>query len=104
LPSAVAPNDVDVEIADRIDLELALGQGVAEAIHAVGLPKGVINILNGYGSVAGAVLSTHPDIAKVSCRLAHNKVRDPHRGCGDLQTRDARTWRGKGPQTLLDVM
>jgi aldehyde dehydrogenase (NAD+) len=93
-----------VEIADRIDLELALGQGVAEAIHAVGLPKGVINILNGYGSVAGAVLSTHPDIAKVSF------TGSPTTGSAIL-TAAAETFKrvtlelgGKGPQILLDVM
>ena len=39
---------------------------MAKAIHAAGLPKGVINIVNGYGLVVGAALSTHPDIAKVS--------------------------------------
>jgi aldehyde dehydrogenase (NAD+) len=41
-------------------------QIMAEAIHAAGLPKGVINIVNGYGSVVGTALSTHPDIAKIT--------------------------------------
>ncbi|MBL4712668.1 MAG: aldehyde dehydrogenase family protein [Gammaproteobacteria bacterium] len=31
-----------------------------------GLPKGVINIVTGKGSIVGTALSTHPDIAKVS--------------------------------------
>ena len=31
-------------------------QTIAEAIHAAGLPKGVINIVNGYGPVVGAAL------------------------------------------------
>jgi aldehyde dehydrogenase (NAD+) len=41
-------------------------QVMAQALHAAGLPKGVINIVNGYGPVVGAALASHPDIAKVS--------------------------------------
>lgn len=39
---------------------------VTRALHEVGLPPGVFNIVTGRGETVGAVLSTHPDIAKVS--------------------------------------
>lgn len=41
-------------------------QLITECLHAAGLPNGVFNIVNGYGHVVGAALSTHRDIAKIS--------------------------------------
>ncbi|MBB3285207.1 MULTISPECIES: aldehyde dehydrogenase family protein [unclassified Rhizobium] len=41
-------------------------QLITECLHAAGLPKGVFNIVNGYGHVVGAALSSHRDIAKIS--------------------------------------
>lgn len=41
-------------------------QLLAECLHAADLPRGVVNIVNGTGAVAGAALSAHPDIAKIS--------------------------------------
>ncbi|WP_219273815.1 aldehyde dehydrogenase family protein [Pseudomonas sp. Xaverov 83] len=39
---------------------------VTRALHEAGLPAGVFNIVTGRGETVGAVLSAHPDIAKVS--------------------------------------
>ncbi|NWB60933.1 MULTISPECIES: aldehyde dehydrogenase family protein [unclassified Pseudomonas] len=39
---------------------------VTRALHEAGLPPGVFNIVTGRGETVGAVLSAHPDIAKVS--------------------------------------
>ncbi|MSW41938.1 MAG: aldehyde dehydrogenase family protein, partial [Actinobacteria bacterium] len=39
---------------------------VSELAAEVGFPKGVINMLPGYGQTAGARLVNHPDIAKIS--------------------------------------
>ncbi|WP_455927940.1 aldehyde dehydrogenase family protein [Pseudomonas capeferrum] len=39
---------------------------VTRALHEAGLPPGVFNIVTGRGQTVGAVLSAHPDIAKVS--------------------------------------
>lgn len=41
---------------------LYLGKLVVEA----GFPPGVVNIIPGYGQDAGAALSAHPDVSKVS--------------------------------------
>jgi aldehyde dehydrogenase (NAD+) len=41
-------------------------QRLLECLHAAGLPRGVLNVVNGTGPVAGAALSEHPDIAKIS--------------------------------------
>ncbi len=39
---------------------------LANLIHAVGFPKGVINIISGFGSDAGAELTTNPMVDKVA--------------------------------------
>ncbi|WP_176593708.1 aldehyde dehydrogenase family protein [Sphingobium sp. EM0848] len=41
-------------------------QLLLECLHEADLPRGVLNIVNGTGAVAGAALSAHPDIAKIS--------------------------------------
>lgn len=38
----------------------------AEIIHAAGTPAGVVNIVNGLGSVVGSALSAHPDVDMIS--------------------------------------
>src|SRR5258706_2332800 len=39
---------------------------VVDAFLAAGLPPGVVNILTGRGETVGAVLASHPDVAKIS--------------------------------------
>lgn len=41
-------------------------QVLLEALHEAGLPPGVFNVVNGRGDVAGAALSQHPDVAKIT--------------------------------------
>lgn len=38
----------------------------AELITEAGIPKGVVNIVTGFGETAGAAIASHPDIDKVS--------------------------------------
>lgn len=39
---------------------------VAALVKEAGFPKGVINVLPGYGPTAGAALALHPDVDKVA--------------------------------------
>ncbi|QGQ44815.1 5-carboxymethyl-2-hydroxymuconate semialdehyde dehydrogenase [Metabacillus sediminilitoris] len=39
---------------------------LAEVIHKAGLPKGVFNIVHGFGETAGASLVAHPDVEAIS--------------------------------------
>jgi 5-carboxymethyl-2-hydroxymuconic-semialdehyde dehydrogenase len=39
---------------------------LAEIIHEAGLPKGVFNVVHGFGETAGAALVAHPDVRLVS--------------------------------------
>ena len=76
-------------------------QVMAEALHAAGLPKGVINIVNGYGPVVGAALSTHPDVAKVSFTGSTMTGRTILTAAAATFKRVTLELGGKGPQILL---
>jgi phenylacetaldehyde dehydrogenase len=39
---------------------------LGELAHKVGIPKGVVNVVPGYGHSAGAALAEHPDVDKIS--------------------------------------
>lgn len=39
---------------------------VAALTKEAGFPNGVINVLPGYGSTAGAAITVHPDIRKIA--------------------------------------
>ncbi|MCC6889903.1 MAG: aldehyde dehydrogenase family protein [Hyphomicrobiales bacterium] len=39
---------------------------LAEAVHQAGLPKGVFNLVTGYGPVVGEALAAHPDVDMLS--------------------------------------
>jgi aldehyde dehydrogenase (NAD+) len=77
-------------------------QIMAEAIHAAGLPKGVINIVNGYGSVVGTALSTHPDIAKITFTGSTMTGRAILAAAAETFKRVTLELGGKGPQLLLE--
>ena len=39
---------------------------VANLVKEAGIPPGVLNVLPGYGATAGAAISEHPNVDKVS--------------------------------------
>lgn len=44
---------------------------LAKLVHECGFPPGVVNIVPGYGQVAGAALSSHPDVDKIAFTGEH---------------------------------
>ncbi|GIM92986.1 aldehyde dehydrogenase family protein [Paractinoplanes toevensis] len=77
-------------------------QPVLDAIAEAGLPAGVINVVFGKGDPVGNVLTSHPDVAKVSITgstatgktIAHNAV--------DTMKRVTLELGGKSPTIILD--
>ena len=47
---------------------------VASLAKEAGFPKGVVNVVNGFGPTAGAAISTHPDINKVKIFMNDTKI------------------------------
>ncbi|WP_103889453.1 aldehyde dehydrogenase family protein [Actinacidiphila yanglinensis] len=77
-------------------------QAVLDAFADAGLPDGVVNVVFGKGDPVGNVLTTHPDVAKVSITgstatgkiIAHNGV--------DTMKRVTLELGGKSPTVILD--
>jgi aldehyde dehydrogenase (NAD+) len=62
-PALVSGNTVVIKPADLTPLSV---QHLVGALTDAGLPDGVLNIVNGKGSVVGEALCAHPDVAAVS--------------------------------------
>ncbi|CAG8119731.1 unnamed protein product [Penicillium olsonii] len=62
-PALAAGNTVVIKAAEQTPLSILV---MATLIKQAGFPPGVVNILNGYGREAGAALTEHPLIDKVS--------------------------------------
>jgi aldehyde dehydrogenase (NAD+) len=62
-PALAAGNCVVMKPAELTPLS---SLAIAELMAEVGFPAGVVNILPGYGHVAGQYIAEHPDIAKVA--------------------------------------
>lgn len=77
-------------------------QAMLEALHDAGLPRGVLNVVNGYGHVVGAALSESPDIAKITFTGSTATGRTILRAAADTFKRVTLELGGKGPQILLD--
>ncbi|MGH3664773.1 MAG: aldehyde dehydrogenase [Egibacteraceae bacterium] len=62
-PALATGNSVVLKPSEQTPLTtIMIGEIAAEA----GLPAGVLNIVQGYGPVAGAALAQHPDVGKVT--------------------------------------
>ncbi|KAK1141288.1 aldehyde dehydrogenase (NAD(P)(+)) ald5 [Aspergillus melleus] len=62
-PAIAAGNTVLIKTAEQTPLS---GLYAAKLIKEAGFPPGVINIISGFGRVAGAAISSHMDIDKVA--------------------------------------
>jgi aldehyde dehydrogenase (NAD+) len=77
-------------------------QLLTESLHAAQLPPGVFNIINGTGPVAGAALSAHPDIAKISFTGSTATGRAILRAAVEGFKRVTLELGGKSPTLVLD--
>ncbi|AHF75780.1 Aldehyde dehydrogenase [Sodalis praecaptivus] len=77
-------------------------QIVTEALHEAGLPPGVVNIVTGRGEVAGAEISRHPDIAKISFTGSTAVGKDIVAASAGNLKRVTLELGGKSPTLILD--
>jgi len=75
---------------------------VTRALHEAGLPAGVFNIVTGRGETVGAVLSAHPDIAKVSFTGSTTVGKTILRTGAETLKRVTLELGGKSPVLILD--
>ncbi|MCJ1341686.1 aldehyde dehydrogenase (NAD(P)(+)) ald5 [Bachmanniomyces sp. S44760] len=62
-PAIACGNTVVLKTAEQTPLS---GLYAAKLVHEAGFPPGVINIISGFGKIAGAALSAHMDVDKVA--------------------------------------
>jgi aldehyde dehydrogenase (NAD+) len=77
-------------------------QLIAECFHEAGLPDGLYNIVNGLGSVVGAEITSHPDIAKISFTGSTAVGKTIAKGAVDTMKRVTLELGGKSPNVILD--
>lgn len=77
-------------------------QAMLECLHEVGIPKGVLNVVNGDGATVGEALSRHPGIAKISFTGSTATGRQVLAAASETMKRATLELGGKGPTILLD--
>jgi aldehyde dehydrogenase (NAD+) len=75
---------------------------ITEALHEAGLPSGVFNIVTGRGETVGAEISSHPDVAKLSCTGSTVVGKTILRAAADTLKRVTLELGGKSPVVVLD--
>jgi aldehyde dehydrogenase (NAD+) len=75
---------------------------VIEAFHAAGLPPGVVNIVTGRGETVGALLASHPDVAKISFTGSTAVGKQILRAGAETCKRVTLELGGKSPTIILD--
>jgi len=73
----------------------------AEILHEAGVPKGVFNLVNGEGPVAGASLSRHPDVDMISFTGSTRAGREVTRDAAETIKRVTLELGGKSPNILF---
>lgn len=77
-------------------------QVIAECFHEAGLPKGVINFVNGLGDVVGAEITRNPDISKIAFTGSTTVGKIIAKGAVDSMKRVTLELGGKSPNIIMD--
>ncbi|HTD39598.1 MAG TPA: aldehyde dehydrogenase family protein [Mucilaginibacter sp.] len=77
-------------------------QVMAECFHEAGLPKGVINFVNGLGDVVGAEITRNPNISKIAFTGSTTVGKIIAKGAVDSMKRVTLELGGKSPNIILD--
>lgn len=77
-------------------------QVIAECFHEAGLPKGVINFVNGLGDVVGAEITRNPGISKIAFTGSTTVGKIIAKGAVDSMKRVTLELGGKSPNIILD--
>jgi aldehyde dehydrogenase (NAD+) len=84
------------------ELSSLQAQVLVEALHEAKLPKGVLNVVTGLGTVVGAELVRNPDVNKISFTGSVAVGQQIMRDCAATMKRVTLELGGKSPTVLLD--
>ena len=74
----------------------------AEVIHKTSMPKGMFNLIHGYGSVVGKAMSEHKDLEMISFTGSTRAGIDIQKNAADNIKRVSLELGGKSPNIILD--
>ncbi len=77
-------------------------QILLECLHEAGLPKGVLNIVNGTGPEVGSALTAHPDVALITFTGSTPAAKIIQRSALETMKRLVLELGGKSPTIILD--
>jgi acyl-CoA reductase-like NAD-dependent aldehyde dehydrogenase len=80
------------------------GLHMCKLIKEAGFPPGVVNIINGHGSIAGSALVNHPDVDKVSFTGSTAVGKLIASECGKQVKRITLELGGKSPNIICEDM
>ena len=77
-------------------------QILTECFHKAGVPNGVVNVINGSGSLVGAALSSHPDVAIVTFTGSTAIGKTIRKQATDTMKRVTLELGGKSPNIIME--
>src|SRR5882757_7616001 len=93
-PALAAGNTVVIKPSEHTSASLL---ALAPLFEEAGFPPGVVNVVTGFGATAGAPLTEHPDVAKVTFTGSTETGRRIARTCADRFVRCTLELGGKSP-------
>lgn len=75
---------------------------LAKLVHEAGVPAGVVNVVPGIGSTAGARLGVHPDVNMISFTGEHRTAQEIMRNAAGTLKKLAFECGGKSPHIIFD--
>ncbi len=77
-------------------------QVISQCLHEAGLPKGVVNIVTGLGTVVGEEITLHPDVAKISFTGSTATGKTIAKNAAETMKRITLELGGKSPNIILN--
>ncbi|HET7232828.1 MAG TPA: aldehyde dehydrogenase family protein [Longimicrobium sp.] len=97
-PALVCGNTVVIKPGEDVPHTVQL---LVEVLEEAGIPKGVVNLVHGYGAEVGAHIVSHPDIPVISFTGSTATGSEIGRVCGELHKRLSLEMGGKNAQIVM---
>jgi aldehyde dehydrogenase (NAD+) len=98
-PALVCGNTVVIKPGEDVPHTVQL---LVEVLEEAGIPKGVVNLVHGFGDEVGAHIVSHPDISVISFTGSTETGKIIGRVCGEMHKRLSLEMGGKNAQIVMD--
>ncbi|MFL5386652.1 MAG: aldehyde dehydrogenase family protein [Longimicrobiaceae bacterium] len=98
-PALVCGNTVVIKPGEDVPHTVTL---LVEILEEAGIPKGVVNLVHGFGDEVGAHIVSHPDIPVISFTGSTETGKIIGRVCGEMHKRLSLEMGGKNAQIVMD--